>query len=198
MRRRLLASLAATAAVAASLLISSAGPATAADSAAAAPEASAANVSSGGATADTNLLPPIQVNDPSLKIVATLRGVGKQVYDCTGGKYVFREPVAGLFGPRGLPVGIHGAVIGAGPFWTNFDGSRVDGTVVGKVDAPKPSTDIQWLKVEARSTSGTGGTFSKVKFIQRIDTKGGVAPATCGAPTIAVDYTTNYVFWAPK
>ena len=44
-------------------------------------------------------------DDPSLKIVATLRGVGKQVYDCTGGKYVFREPVAGLFGPRGLPAG---------------------------------------------------------------------------------------------
>ena len=40
--------------------------------------------------------------------------------------------------------------------------------------------------------------FSTVKFVQRIDTKGGVAPKTCTAPTIAVDYSTNYVFWAPK
>jgi hypothetical protein len=48
------------------------------------------------------------------------------------------------------------------------------------------------------STAGTGGAFSNVEFVQRIDTRGGVAPKTCGAPTVAVDYATNYVFWAPK
>ena len=42
--------------------------------------------------------------------------------------------------------------------------------------------------------------FSKVAFIQRTDTRGGVAPTTpCTVPsTVSVDYSTYYVFWAPK
>jgi Protein of unknown function (DUF3455) len=46
----------------------------------------------------------------------------------------------------------------------------------------------------------TTGVFNNVLFIQRIDTRGGVAPTgTCSAPTTAaVDYVANYVFWAPK
>ena len=101
--RRLLAGLAATAAVATSLLISSAGPATAADSAAGAPEASAANAQTAGVTANKDLPLDIRVTDPNLKIVATLRGVGKQIYDCapSATTYTFREPAAGLFTLRG-------------------------------------------------------------------------------------------------
>ncbi|HWM59227.1 MAG TPA: DUF3455 domain-containing protein [Pseudonocardia sp.] len=57
---------------------------------------------------------------------------------------------------------------------------------------------MAWLRLEVDRTFGQGGVFSKVVFIQRIDTRGGVAPATCGSPTVAVDYSTNYVFWAPK
>lgn len=190
MGRRLLASLAATTAVAASLLISSAGPATAAD----APEASTSNVSSGARVTPNGKLPEaIRVTDPNLKIVATLRGVGKQIYDCTNGTATLREPAAGLFTSRGTPAGIHGK----GPFWTNFDGSRVDGAPQ-PVSVPQPAPNIPWLKVTAASNAGTGGTFSNVKFIQRIDTRGGVAPSPCNAPTVAVDYTANYVFWGSK
>jgi len=194
MGRRLLTSLAATAAVATSLLISSAGPATAADSTAAAP----ANTQS--AVAPIAKVPDaVQVKDPTLKIVATLHGVGKQIYDCTpGNPYVLREPAAGLFTSRGVPTGIHGQGPGPGPFWTAFDGSRVDGTRVA-VATPEGASpkDIPWVLLSA-TPHGTGGVFSNVKSIQRIDTKGGAAPASCGAPTVAVDYTANYVFWAPK
>lgn len=43
------------------------------------------------------------------------------------------------------------------------------------------------------------GVFGNVAFIQRLDTRGGVAPASCTAPsTVSVDYSANYVFWAPK
>ena len=187
MRRRLLASLAATAAVATSLLISSAGPATAAT-----PEASASNVSSGGVTPNAKLPTTIQVDETKFKIVATLRGVGKQIYDCSGGTATFREPAAGLFSLRGAPAGIHGK----GPFWTNFDGSRVDGSGALSAPSPDPAKNVAWLRLNAAST-GTGA-FSNVQFIQRIDTRGGQPPAPCGAPTVAVDYTANYLFWAPK
>jgi hypothetical protein len=147
-----------------------------------------------GPTPNSKLPVDIQVNDPKLKVVATLRGVGKQVYDCNPatGKFDFREPMAGLFTARGLPAGIHGK----GPFWADFDGSRFDGTGAISVPAPNPAKDIAWLKVSKLSTAGQG-VLANVQFVQRTDTRGGVAPATCSAPaTVAVDYTTWYVFWA--
>jgi Protein of unknown function (DUF3455) len=150
-----------------------------------------------GITPNSQLPEKIKVDDKLYKVVETLRGVGKQVYDCTDGKYVFREPIAGLVSLRLAPAGIHGA----GPFWASFDGSKVIGIspVADSVPSPAGPSNIAWLKVTAKSTAGTGGVFSKVAFIQRTDTRGGVAPATCAAPaTVSVDYTTIYVFWAPK
>ena len=194
MRRRLLAGLTATAAVAASLLIGSAGAATAA------PETvvdstSAASRGGSGVTPNADLPAAIRVTDPNLKIVATLRGVGKQVYDCAPGAtaYTPREPVATLSSLRGAPVGIHGA----GPFWAGFDGSRVEASKVAGAKSPAGTSNVDWLLLDATRAVG-GGTFGKVEFVQRTDTRGGAAPATCGAPTIAVDYSTIYVFWAPK
>ena len=193
MRRRLLASLAATAGVAASLLISSAGPAIAADTA---PTPSTATPSTtpqnAGSTSEGRIPAEIKVPDGN-KIVATRRGAGKQVYTCTNGKYVLREPVAVLSSPRGGPVGIHGK----GPFWAHFDGSRVEASKTAEVLQPGTS-NVPWLLLTKTASEG-GGTFGNVGYIQRIDTRGGVAPTSCKVPsTVAVDYTANYVFWAPK
>ena len=65
--------------------------------------------------------------------------------------------------------------------------------------SPDPKS-IPWLKLVATPTPNTTGVFSNVAFIQRVDTRGGLAPTgTCTAPTtVAVDYTANYVFWAQK
>jgi hypothetical protein len=151
-----------------------------------------------GPTPNSALPGPIQV-DPTLKVVATLRGVGKQVYDCNSatGTYTTpaREPMAGLFTTRGLPAGIHGV----GPFWADFDGSRVVGALppAGSAASTTDATrNVPWLKIAAKDHAGTGGVLSNVKFIQRTDTVGGQPPAKCGPPTIAVDYTAWYVFWA--
>ena len=198
MRRRLFTSLAAAAAVAASLLITSGASASAE---APPPAAATADGRGFGVTPNSQLPAAIQVDETKYKIVATLRGVGKQVYDCNAtGTYTFREPMAGLFTSRGIPAGIHGA----GPFWADFDGSKFVGNTASPdsaaVDSPvDPTKNIKWLKVAKASTVGTGGLFSAVEFVQRVDTRGGVAPASCTAPaTASVDYTTNYVFWAPK
>jgi hypothetical protein len=191
MNRRIFTSLAATTAVAASILISSGAAEAAPDTATA---ASTADARGGGATANTSVPTPIRVTDPALKIVATMHGAGKQVYVCgSDGKYALREPVA-VLSSRGGTAGIHGK----GPYWASFDGSKVTGAA-GPVQDKTLSgdTNVPWLLVTAASTEGETGVFSKVKFIQRLDTRGGVAPSSCTAPsTIARDYSANYVFWA--
>ena len=185
MKRRFLAGLVAATAVTTSMVMVSAADA-------ATPDTTAAGAQSSGVTPNGSLDPSIQVG-AGFTIVASLRGVGKQIYDCAGGVYVFREPAAGLFTSRGVPAAIHGK----GPFWTNFDGSRVDGTADGSFKSPDPKS-VAWLRLKGAPT-GASGVFSKVAFIQRIDTRGGVQPPSCTAPsTIAVDYTANYVFWAPQ
>ena len=201
MRRRLFTSLAAAAAVAASLLITSGASASAADATSVPPTMNAGPQIGGVTPSSVPKDSPIYVDETKYKIVATLRGVGKQVYDCNAtGTYTFREPMAGLFTSRGIPAGIHGA----GPFWADFDGSKFVGNTASPdsaaVDSPvDPTKNIKWLKVAKASTVGTGGLFSAVEFVQRVDTRGGVAPTSCTAPaTASVDYTTNYVFWAPK
>jgi hypothetical protein len=191
MKRQLFAGLAAVATVTASLIFASSASAAAPDPTAAAAAAAAI----GGGTPNAKLPADIQVDETQFKIVASLIGVGKQIYDCTGAGFTFREPAAGLFTSRGIPAAIHGK----GPFWTDFDGSRVDGSgaVADPVGGPK---NVPWLKLIATPAPNTTGVLSNVAFIQRLDTRGGVAPAgTCTAPrTVAVDYTANYVFWAKK
>ncbi len=183
MKRRLVAGLAAIVAATATIL-------TASGAAAATPD-----VASAGAQAKVPV--EIRVDETQFKVVASFVGIGKQVYDCNaaGTAFTFREPVAGL-----LSRGVQAAIHGKGPFWASFDGSRVDGAPAGSAPSPDPTKNIPWLKVAGTPVGNTTGIFSNVKFIQRLDTRGGVAPAgPCTAPkTVAVDYTANYVFWAPK
>ena len=94
MKRRFFASLAAAAAVTASMVMVSAADA-------ATPDTTAAGAQSAGVTPDANVPEAVRVG-PGYKIVASLRGVGKQIYDCNGAAYAFREPAAGLFTSRGV------------------------------------------------------------------------------------------------
>jgi hypothetical protein len=199
MKRRFLAGLAAATAVATSLIVGTVGSAAAADSAQA-PITEAQR--SGGVTPNSKLEgTPIHVNEAKFKIVTTLRGVGKQVYDCkenpaNGNKieWVFREPVAVLYTLRGALAGIHGV----GPFWTNVDGSRVKGSSPVPETKFSGSSNIPWLMLTGIPEPAPG-VFARVTIIQRIDTRGGVAPASAcrkGA-TASIDYTANYVFWEP-
>jgi Protein of unknown function (DUF3455) len=187
MKRRLVAGLAAIVAATATIL-------TASGAAAATPD-----VASAGAQAKVPV--EIRVDETQFKVVASFVGIGKQVYDCNaaGTAFTFREPVAGL-----LSRGVQAAIHGKGPFWASFDGSHVDGS--GAVSPPASSAytdltkNVPWLRLVGTPTPNTTGVFSNVAFIQRLDTRGGVAPAgPCTAPkTVAVDYTANYVFWAKK
>lgn len=125
---------------------------------------------------------------------------GYQIYTCQaqdgGYAWVLQAPWAGLFDDAGNPVAVHYA----GPSWTAADGSTVVGARVASAPAPS-GTAVAWLLLRATSTSGpAGGTFTVTTYIQRVNTTGGLAPATgCDAEhagaTAAVPYTADYYFY---
>jgi hypothetical protein len=126
------------------------------------------------------------------RLVLSALGRGVQVYDCPAGAWVLREPAAAILrGER--TVAIHYA----GPTWQSVkDGSKV--IVTGarvEVKAPHPERDIPWLLLP---TTGTGpGLFGEVRYIQRLATRGGVAPTgACQAgASLGVPYHATYNFW---
>jgi hypothetical protein len=115
---------------------------------------------------------------------------GVQIYACTAGAWTFVAPRADLFDGHGRLIVKHFA----GPTWQANDGSRV----VGKAEATATvdPTAIPWLRLAAVST--TPGRLGHTSFIQRINTRGGLAPAGVCAELGAqaeVPYTADYVFW---
>ncbi len=87
----------------------------------------------------------------------------------------------------------------AGPSWRALDGSTVVGVRVASAPAPVPKA-IPWLLLARASVSGPPGLLSPTTYIQRINTRGGVAPATgCDAAHVgastAVFYSADYYFY---
>ena len=95
---------------------------------------------------------------------------------------------------HGRPVGIHYR----GPTFESFAGSAVVGALEVSVPAPHPGA-IPWLLLRAVSTQGDG-VLGGVDYIQRVRTKGGVAPADpCDAAedsTLSVPYRAQYQFYS--
>ena len=135
----------------------------------------------------------------ALAMVVPARGV--QIYQCrakgVGHEWAFVAPDAELLDPRGNVIGRHGA----GPFWQALDGSRIDGTVKARADAPVAGA-IPWLLLNAKST-GPAGAFSAVTSVQRVNTVGGLTPAApCNGVTVGtqerVHYTADYRFFSNR
>lgn len=143
-------------------------------------------------------LAPAATEVPALRLPA----VGVQIYECkvVDGKpaaWVFVSPEADLFDESGVRVGKHYA----GPTWELNDGSKIIGTVKERANAATPGA-IPWLLLSAKSTGGTG-KLEKITNLQRINTVGGVAPASgCGAGDVGkqarVNYKADYVYFAMK
>ena len=124
--------------------------------------------------------------------------VGVQIYRATLSPaypptlvWTFVAPEAVLFDSDSNVVGFHYA----GPTWESNSGSRVVGArVAGATLSPN---DIPWLLLRAVSTDGPG-IFGSATYIQRVNTDGGVMPAS--PPTqlneeVRVPYTTEYYFY---
>lgn len=121
--------------------------------------------------------------------------VGVQIYKWNGSSWVFVEPVANLYADKGFrgQVGTHYA----GPTWESNSGSKVVARRVQNTGCTPDAKAIPWLKLEAVTTDGPG-IFSRVTFIQRVNTTGGIAPAAPGTTVgeeARVPYTAEYFFY---
>ena len=130
------------------------------------------------------------------KFAFRLYAVGVQVYRWNGTSWGFVEPVATLFADASynVKVGTHYA----GPTWEGLNGSKV--VAAKEADCTPDATAIPWLLLEKVSTDGAG-IFSVVTYIQRVNTKGGLAPTAPGTSTGAIaqiPYATEYLFYRAK
>ena len=133
----------------------------------------------------------------SMKVI----GMGELTYECRAKatdaaafEWVFVGPVARLMDASGSKdVGKYYA----GPTWEAADGSKVTGKQVAI--APATAGNIPLQLVKAEPGMGTGA-MAGITYIQRVNTKGGVAPAEPCVSTSAgmkkqVPYQADYVFY---
>ncbi|SFS16869.1 Protein of unknown function [Dyella sp. OK004] len=144
---------------------------------------------------------PATLQPPAGYTVAfTAKATGVQIYTSTAEagaapKWTFEAPLAELNGGGEV---IHHY---AGPSWEAADGSKITrdiGTSMTTVPAKQAATDIPWLLIKVTADSSPG-LLSKVAYVQRISTVGGVAPAmppTRAGTKVGVPYTATYVFYA--
>jgi Protein of unknown function (DUF3455) len=137
-------------------------------------------------------------------VALTLAARGVQIYECRAQpgaadaqEWTFVAPQAELFDARGRRVGSHGA----GPHWLADDGSRVEGRVLARQDAPVAGA-IPWLLLQATASAGSTSTglLAHVSHVQRVNTQGGLAPAGgCASDTrgqtARVAYSADYHFF---
>ena len=159
--------------------------------------------------ADITAVPPaaipeaLKVPDGQVLMLKT-QASGVQIYECKAAKddatrfeWMLKAPEATLFDYSGNPLGKHYA----GPSWEALDGSKVVGEVKARDNGPDPAA-IPWLLLAAKSNSDSG-VFSAVRYVQRLYTVGGKAPADgcdgahAGAE-VRVAYKAAYYFYAAR
>ncbi|WP_394614817.1 DUF3455 domain-containing protein [Lentzea sp. JNUCC 0626] len=137
--------------------------------------------------------PAVQV-PPGNKLVEKFYAKGVQTYTCASGAWKSLEPAATLADRLGRAVGLHSR----GPIWVStVDGSAVEAAPVDGARNEVPGA-VPELLLKAKSTRGSG-VFAGVSYVQRLNTKGGLAPTgscTEGAQT-SVRYEALYTFSVP-
>lgn len=154
--------------------------------------------------------PMMRMDNPSLpesvrapagqKLLMTTTGVGEITYECRDKKdaagqheWVFVAPVATLYSADRKVVGKYYA----GPTWEANDGSKVTGKQLAVAPARADSIPLQLVKADPAMGAGA---MTPVSYIQRINTKGGIAPAmACDAMAkgkrLQVAYEADYLFY---
>jgi hypothetical protein len=135
------------------------------------------------------------------KVALETVGVGEITYECRGKanqagafEWVFVGPRADLNDRKGAKLGTY---YGPPATWAAIDGSALTGAQVAVAPAAAGSIPLQLVKANPATGSGA---MSGMAYIQRVATKGGVAPATAcdgagaGKKEI-VKYQADYIFW---
>ena len=135
------------------------------------------------------------------QLILQLHGKGDQIYTCKSQSALFawtlKAPEAQLFDKKEQLFGKHFA----GPTWQANDGSRVTGKAAATIASPDAES-IPWLLIKVINHDGKG-ILSRAATIQRLNTKGGKAPADgCDSDhvnqEVRVNYSADYLFYAPK
>ena len=154
-----------------------------------------------GAAAWAQQVPAALQTAADEQLVVQVHAKGDQIYSCkvdgAQAGWTLKAPEAQLFDKDGKAFGKHFA----GPSWEASDGTRVVGKAAANVASPDADS-IPWLLVKVVSHAGDG-VLARVTSIQRINTKGGKAPASgCDAghagQEVRVPYSADYLFFAPK
>jgi Protein of unknown function (DUF3455) len=136
------------------------------------------------------------------KVTMETVGVGEITYECRekqamAGQFewVFVGPDAVLNDRSGKQVGKY---YGPPATWQSLDGSKLTGAQ--QAVAPSSPGNIPLQLVKANPATGQGA-MAGVSYIQRVATRGGVAPAmACEATSKGrkeiVKYQADYIFWA--
>jgi hypothetical protein len=130
---------------------------------------------------------------------------GVQIYTCAlkgvGFGWSPATPAALLLTNDGMVIHHYVTI---GPTWQAPDGSYVRGTPIASVLSPdQRGRSVPWLllRVVGGGKGYTGGTtLSATTYVQRLDTRGGQAPANgCDAATVgagaAMPYAADYYFY---
>lgn len=108
---------------------------------------------------------------------------------------VANNAALGSIEEEGASIGAHFFVDNTTPEFDIIGLGETQAKKAEAVAAPQ-ATDVPWLRLEAQQQ----GTTSAVKQIYRLNTKGGVAPATCegqtDGSTITVEYEAQYWIYA--
>ncbi len=128
-------------------------------------------------------------------LVGKYAAKGVQIYVCrvkgATTEWSFKAPEAELVDAQGRPFARHYA----GPTWEAPDGSKIVGTALASEPAPRAGA-VPWLLLSTKSAAS--GVLAEVRFVQRINTSGGVGPTseclTAGTEQ-GVDYTADYIFY---
>jgi hypothetical protein len=158
-----------------------------------------------GRAADDRPVPPSlglfsSIRAPDGQEVALqLAARGVQIFRCerigNGFEWRFRQPDAELIDGQGRPAGKHGANFS----FEHRDGSRLLGTVVAHDKATSADT-LPWLLLSVKSFGK--GEFGGIDYVQRVNTQGGMPPATCSADEhnrlLRVPFSADFVFYRPR
>ena len=156
---------------------------------------------------DAPQIPDVLQVPKGSKLILHTYARGVQIYTCMQvptdtARYIwtFVEPRASLYSKDDYrqQIGKHYFSTDNYPVWESIDGTILTGAKLQQANAPD-SGAIPWLLLKATNATGFG-PLRAAAYIQRINTKGGKAPAA-GADRdhkgqfINVAYTAEYLFY---
>lgn len=134
------------------------------------------------------------------KASETFLGDGFQVFRCIqdakGTYWRFEQPIANLSNTHGEFLIKHSGPMMA---FDHADGSRIlSSRILSWVNPQNPSNDIKPVLMEAITDPGSG-FLNDVRYVQRINTKGGIPQKNCTTEEVGhllkVPFKAEYIFW---